>query len=217
MVTIARAQSTAALWAAACFVDRHHSYIRWTDRPSRKLFWSVFEDGRRVGVFGLSSAYDWPKDVTAYMKANALTFNNVANNVVFALAGTEGKNIGTQALALIRRDAVRWWKDSYGDDLLAFQTFIEPPRTGALYRADNWVVIGMTSGDAVETVTLAPGEVAPEGFAERTCEYAGGVTRRTAQTRKKVAPKIILMRAVSKREYRQAMALKPEQASLFAP
>lgn len=214
-LTIARAQSPDALWGAAVFVNKHHSYIRWADRPSRKLYWSIFEDGERIGVFGLGSAYDWPKDVAAYMKAHDLSFNNVANNIVYALHGSSDRNAGTRALALIRRDAVRWWKDSYGDDLRAFQTFIAPPRTGALYLADNWTRIGMTSGDGVETVTLAPDAVAPEGSVERVTHFAGGVVRRTAQVRKAVTPKIILMREVSKREARQAAALPERQPSMF--
>lgn len=212
MITICRATTSLELWGAACFVDRHHSYIRWVNRPSRKLFWSVVEDGERIGVFGLSSAYDWPKDVAAYMTANGLTFNQVANNVVFALHGSADKNAGTKALSLIRRDAIRWWRDRYGDDLRAFQTFIAPPRTGALYRADNWSHIGMTSGDGVETETLTDDDPRTP---TRLFDYGDGNVRRVIQTRTDVAPKIILMRLVSKKEQRQAMALAPLQRNLI--
>ncbi len=215
MITIARCDSESALFAAAAFVDKHHSYIRWADRPSRKLYWTIHEDGERIGVFGLGSAFSRPKAVADFMASNALEFNHVANNIVFALAGQRDRNAGTQAMALIRHDAIRLWHDRYGDALGAFQTFIAPPRTGAMYRADNWAHIGMTTGDGMETQTLCIGEDAPEGARIRVTTF-GGKTTRIIQTRTKVVPKMIFVRLVSRRETRRAMAPPAIQRDMFA-
>ena len=34
--------------------------------------------------------------------------------------------------------------------MLGLITFVEPPRTGALYKADNWIYIGETQGIEVK-------------------------------------------------------------------
>jgi hypothetical protein len=150
---IARCVTSDHWTQAADFVNLHHSYIRWADRPSRKLYWNLFIDDIHVGVFGLSSAFVRPKVVMTYMKLHHLSFNNVANNIVYCLA-TDVRNAGTRFLAMCRKDAKVWWKERYGDDLLAFQTFILPPRTGAVYKADNWIHIGRTIGKSKNVRTL---------------------------------------------------------------
>lgn len=211
MLTVTRAEDATHLFAAASFVDRHHSYIRWADRPSRKLYWSVWDGDRRVGVWGLGSAFNQPKAVATFMERHGIPFNGLANNIVFALADA-GKNGGTEALAMLRRDAIRWWHERYGDDLMAFQTFILPPRTGAMYRADNWQHVGTTTGDGMETQTLAAGEPVPDGWSLRL--YGG---KRFARRHVPVEKKDIYMRLVSKKERRQAMAgaMTPRQAVLL--
>lgn len=136
------------------FINAYHSYIKWTDRPSRKMFWNLYEDDVLVGVFALSSVFDKPKSVKEYMKKHNLESNEVANNVVFCLANQKDKNAGSRLLSLVRKDATIWWKERYGDTLKAFQTFILPPRTGAVYKADNWQLIGMTSGSSLKGTTI---------------------------------------------------------------
>lgn len=216
-VTITRAEDPDHWFAAAAFVDKHHSYVQWTDRPSRKLYWSIWQRGERVGVFGLGSAYSKPAAVAALMARHSIAFNGLANNFVFAMSPQATRNTGTLALALIRRDAVRWWSERYGDELCAFQTFIEPPRTGALYRADNWIQIGVTSGDSAKTMTLAPGESVPDGWSYREPVFADGSVRRYAEIRVTTTKKLILARVVSGRERRRALAqrMTKPQGSLF--
>ena len=94
------------------------------------------------------------------MAQHHLLFNEIANNIVYCLAGVETPNAGSQFLARVRRDAVLQWKERYGDTLKAFQTFILPPRTGAMYKADNWTVIGETSGkESLRAQTIRPCDV----------------------------------------------------------
>lgn len=86
---------------------------------------------------------------------NNLKFNEIANNIVFCLANQQNKNAGTQLLSLVRKDAIKWWFEKYGDILKAFQTFILPPRTGAIYKADNWQLIGETIGISRYSKTIS--------------------------------------------------------------
>jgi len=34
----------------------------------------------------------------------------------------------------------------YNEEIVGLITFVEPPRTGAIYKADNWLYLGMTKG-----------------------------------------------------------------------
>ncbi len=140
------------------FINTYHSYIKWADRPSRKLYWNLYESNIMVGVFALGSAFSKPKAIMEYMKKHDLEFNNIANNIVFCLANQQNKNAGTTLLKLCRQDAIKWWYERYGDKLKAFQTFILPPRTGAIYKADNWQQLGMTSGGKTMTTRTLYGE-----------------------------------------------------------
>lgn len=135
-------------------VTDYHSYIEWADRPSRKLYWLLLHEDEPVGVFGLSSAFIYPKPVRAWMEQNHLVFNEVGNNIVYCLKPDLPRNSGTRFLAQCRGDAQQWWAERYGDALRGLQTFILPPRTGALYKADNWQYLGQTTGTAKTTHTV---------------------------------------------------------------
>lgn len=142
----------------ANFVNAHHSYIKWRDRPSRTLRWMLFENGNGVGAFEIGSAWTFPKDIKQFMSDREIGFNQLANNTVFCLHQAETKNAASRFLKMLRRDAKRRWLERYNDDLRALQTFILPPRTGACYKADNWKCIGETSGYGMlsETVSHNP-------------------------------------------------------------
>ena len=144
--------TTSEMWAGGKkFVNENHSYIKWSDRPSRKLYWLLYENNKLCGVFGLGSAYSNIKVVKDWMLNKQIKFNELANNIVYCLSKTNNKNSGTIFLSLCRKDAIKWWFEKYKDKLKAFQTFILPPRTGALYKADNWVLLGRTSGGITQT------------------------------------------------------------------
>lgn len=151
---IERITSTEQRVVAKRFVDSNHSYIKWSDRPSRKLYWMLFEDSQVVGVWGLASAFGWPADVKEFMKKHSISFNELGNNIVYCLSGHKDRNAGTKFLKLLRRDAKVWWKERYGDELKALQCFVLPPRSGAMYKADNWSMIGVTAGKSLVMRTL---------------------------------------------------------------
>uniref|UniRef100_A0A6M3LA51 Uncharacterized protein n=1 Tax=viral metagenome TaxID=1070528 RepID=A0A6M3LA51_9ZZZZ len=176
------------------FVNTNHSYIKWVDRPSRKLYWLLYENGKTIGVFGLSSAYSKPKLVQTWMAENDILFNNLACNIVFCLAGSTMKNAGSRLLALLRRDAKIWWLERYGDILMGIQTFILPPRTGAIYKADNWKQIGSTTGGiTLTTKTLSESEWAKHPEAKRYTFKSGDV-RYLLREFKETEPKLMFVR-----------------------
>lgn len=179
-------------------MDANHSYIRWADRPSRKLYWLLYEDGRHVGVFGLGSAFARPKAIAEYMQKNALGFNQVGNNIVYCLAGHCDRNAGTKFLKLLRKDAALWWAERYGDTLCALQTFILPPRTGAVYKADNWEQLGTTTGGKTQSSrTLYGDDIAKHPEAERRV-FKSGEVKYLLREFKTTEPKLIFMKRLQR-------------------
>lgn len=143
------------------------------------MYWSLFEADKHVGVFALGSCWNHPKPVKDYMESHSLDFNEVGLNFIYCLYGNDNRNAGSQFLALCRKDARVWWRERYGDELKAFQTFILPPRTGAIYKADNWELIGRTKGMSWTTETLS-------GGADRL--------EHLRKTTKQTEPKLVFMR-----------------------
>ena len=189
------------------FINTYHSYIKYSDRPSRKLYWNLYENNILVGVFALGSAFSYSKTVKEYMKNNNLLFNEVANNIVFCLANHKNKNAGTIFLKLCRNDAILWWYERYGDYLKAFQTFILPPRIGAIYKADNWEYIGETIGNSQKTKNIRPDKidqyknVQKKVFKDGRIEYCICIEN-------KVEPKLIFMKLVKDKELKRILGVK---------
>jgi hypothetical protein len=200
--SIRRIVETADRKLAKDFVDSNHSYINWADRPSRKLYWMLLEDGIMVGVFGLGSAFSKPKAVAEYMKVHEVAFNELGNNIVYCLAGHRDKNAGTKFLKLCRLDACEWWYERYGDELKMFQTFILPPRTGAVYKADNWTQLGSTTGGKSMTMrTLYGADIEKYPNAERRT-FKSGEVKYLLRDFKTTEPKLIFMRKSRKATHR---------------
>lgn len=178
------------------FTNANHSYIKWADRPSRKLYWLLYEKEIVVGVFGLGSAYARPKPIAEFMRQNDLLFNQVANNIVYCLFGNKDKNAGSKFLSLCRKDAIHWWKERYGDDLKAFQTFILPPRTGAVYKADNWQQLGSTTGGKTQTMRTLYGKDREEHPEAEVRTFKSGEIKYLLREFRNTVPKLIFMRLV---------------------
>jgi hypothetical protein len=71
----------------------------------------------------------------------------IINNTVFRLE-THVPNLGTQVLALWRKTISRLWEEMYGVPVIGFETFVieTDNRKGAMYKADNWTLVGETAG-----------------------------------------------------------------------
>jgi hypothetical protein len=100
----------------------------------RSINYLVRLDGEIVGIIGANSPPLNYKKFRAYFDTKDEKV--FVNNNVFRLVVTH-KNLGTQVLSLFRKTIKRDYKDRYGDDLIGIVTFVEPPRTGAIYKADR--------------------------------------------------------------------------------
>ena len=135
---------------ARVIVEQNHSYVPSFDSVGRRIDWFICVDDRIVGVIGVGSAtYPPCKDVLSRLgvtkKEYKSIFNNIANNWRFCMK-ERIPNIGTRILKEMRGMAQYEWKKKYGDDLRYIITFVGGGHDGAVYKADNWEIIGTTSG-----------------------------------------------------------------------
>ena len=88
---------------------------------------------RRIG-WGFRSQYGWLK--------------LIANNSRFLiLPEWHRPNIGSRVLSLTERRVVADWQPRFGHPLLLLETFVDPRRFyGGVYRAANWIELGLTLG-----------------------------------------------------------------------
>jgi hypothetical protein len=136
-------------------IENHHSYVPSNDSVGRRMDWLVYEEDELfhtepVGMIGIgSSVYPPPKDILTHLNITKNEykdiFNSFANNWRFCMC-KHIPNAGTRILKQVRTLAPIAWKEKYGDELKYLLTFVAGGNNGAVYRADNWSMIGETSG-----------------------------------------------------------------------
>ena len=79
--------------------------------------------------------------------ADQFKLQNIINNTFYHLENnTDDRNLGTKVLKLWRSAIVNDWQFMYHSPVIGFETLVELPRTGSLYKADNWTLVGTTKG-----------------------------------------------------------------------
>ena len=110
----------------------------------RQCNYFVKRKGEILGIIGGNSPPLNYKKFNKYF-GEEFTELNWLNNNVFRLIHHE-KNLGTKVLKLFRNTIKKDYTTQYGDNLIGLITFVEPPRSGAVYKADNWDFLGYTQG-----------------------------------------------------------------------
>lgn len=135
----------------------HKFYVKWYIEHypkskgivGRQLNYLIYFDNYPIGIIGLSSPPLNYKIFRNYFNVdNEKLFLN--NNVFRIVNKPDDRNIGTKILKALRTKAPADYKNKYGDNLLGIVTFVEKPRSGAIYKADNWDYLGETQGIEVK-------------------------------------------------------------------
>jgi hypothetical protein len=139
-------------------IEKHHSYVPSNRSVGRRIDWLIYHPDyinalgvpQAVGMIGVgSSVYPPPKDLLTYVGMSKSEykddFNSFANNWRFCMTKPI-PNAGSQILKLLRHHAPIEWKNKYGDDLNYILTFVGGGNNGAVYKADNWDMVGETAG-----------------------------------------------------------------------
>jgi len=134
-----------------------------TGWPGRNLCFLIKNDVKYIGAIAGGSP---PLDMKAVQAYFGLSADNqlrgyqgrfIFGNVLFRLekerVEAPDKNLGSIVLRLWRIEVQRIHYERWKDKVAGYVTLIEPsgPRQesqGAMYKADNWQVVGMTKGNA---------------------------------------------------------------------
>lgn len=110
----------------------------------RQLNYFIKKNGKIIGIIGGNSP---PLNYLKFNKYfdNKYTELNWLNNNVFRLLEHE-KNLGTTVLKIFRSQVRKDYEEKYKNELIGLVTFVEPPRNGTVYKADNWDFLGETQG-----------------------------------------------------------------------
>lgn len=111
----------------------------------RQIIYKIYDDYKFLGAIAGGSATQHLPGRDEFF-GDSFKLNQVINNTFFHLLPTDLKNVGTQVLKLWRQKVVEDWVKFYEEDVIGFETLVELPRTGALYKADNWIYTGTTKG-----------------------------------------------------------------------
>jgi hypothetical protein len=207
-------------------INNFHSYVKYTDSPTRNLRWLVYEtvSGNQIGAIGLSSA-----TIAVAVRDKFIGWDNptkiknlchLANNSRFCLAQPRIsiKNAASSTLKQLRIVGAKRWKEKYGDDLVLLETFVQPERDeeynnyklrcGACYKADNWIFVGETQGNHIRKTPMRlwakedgeRGRLAREDPEECLKRYAGylGEHSGSGYNVTKVAKKIMFVKPLVK-------------------
>lgn len=131
-------------------IKNYHSYVPSYKSVGRRIDWLIYYNNAVIGMIGIGSAtYPPCKDVLSKLNITKeeykCIFNNIANNWRFCLK-ERIPNLGTQVLKQLRQQAPIEWKNKYGEELFYIITFVAGGNVGTVYKADNWELIGTTSG-----------------------------------------------------------------------
>ncbi len=114
----------------------------------RRICYAVFYDWVYYGHIHAGSATRFLPNRNEFLGTADL--NLIVNNTFFHIEKHAGKyplrNFSQAVLALWRKQVQEDWLRKYGDKLLGFESLVELPRTGELYRRDGWTLIGQTKG-----------------------------------------------------------------------
>lgn len=110
----------------------------------RNICYSISYDNQYYGHIVAGSA-------TLHLKNRpALPLENIVNNIFFHIEPVENKyptrNFVPTVLKIWREQVSKDWQDKYGNNVLAFESLVELPRTGECYKRDKWKLIGQTIG-----------------------------------------------------------------------
>jgi hypothetical protein len=123
------------------YITNH--YIHPRGFIGRNVTYLIVVDGETCGVIvGGSTSLHLPNRKEFFGECN---IQDIINNRLFRLEKNI-PNLGTQVLKLWRKQVVIDWKIKYNSDAIGFETLVRPPLNGAVYRADNWILGGMTKG-----------------------------------------------------------------------
>lgn len=115
----------------------------------RNLCYAVVDGWHYFGGIVAGSATLHLPGRERFMRENGMNceLNEIVNNIFYHVEGPYPfRNFTTRVLAMWREQVLEdWWRE-YRDEVAYFETLVELPRTGELYKRDGFIEIGITQG-----------------------------------------------------------------------
>lgn len=115
----------------------------------RQLVYKIWVNGACYGATVAGSATRFLPGRDKFFETK-IPLNNLVNNTFFHIERQGGaypaRNFASKIVECWRKLVIVDWPEKYGDEVLGFETLVELPRTGELYRRDGWTQIGETIG-----------------------------------------------------------------------
>ena len=116
----------------------------------RNICYAVMYNGVYYGHIIGGSATMHLKGRHDFLGTSKNDLNNIVNNIFFNLQKVDNKypirNFTTKVLLKFEEKIAYDWFFKYGDKVIGFETLVELPRTGELYKRGGWSVVGETVG-----------------------------------------------------------------------
>jgi len=116
----------------------------------RNICYAVYYDSQYYGHIVGGSATRFLQGRNEYLGLSIKELNNIVNNIFFNIAPIDSKyptrNFTSKVVELFVKQITSDWEEKYGDKVLGFETLVEKPRTGELYKRAGWEVVGETIG-----------------------------------------------------------------------
>ncbi len=130
------------------FMSRHYSKPRGF--VGRRIIYRVVAAGQVWGftVAGSTTLHCRPAKKLLVFRDRLL--KRIPNNTFFRLERGERKypwrNFVPSVIDAWERHVFARWREKYGDEVLAYETLVAPPRTGECYLRCGWRFLGWTQG-----------------------------------------------------------------------
>lgn len=124
----------------------------------RNICYSIEYDNKYFGSIVGGSATKWlvGRDEFFNVKYQNWELTNIINNIFYHLLNREKypiRNFSSFIVKEFRKKIVEDWYNKYKDEVIGFETLVELPRTGDLYKKDGWTEVGITKGFSCKRVS----------------------------------------------------------------
>ena len=131
-------------------ISEHH-YLGYTQPVGEHLKYMAFSHDRPIAclAWGSSPWYIGDRDrfIGWSREIRERNLFLIANNTRFLiLPWIKAPCLASHLLALNRSRLSQDWKQAYNHPLYLVETFIDPRFLGTCYKADNWILVGKTTG-----------------------------------------------------------------------
>jgi len=128
---------------------RNH-YSKPAGFVGRSICYEITYAGDYYGHIIAGSATRFLPGRNEYLGVELGQINQVINNIFFNVSPLGGayptRNFTTLVVSNFVERAAQDWETKYGDFVVGFETLVEKPRTGELYKRAGWEVVGETKG-----------------------------------------------------------------------